>query len=98
MLSLNLDSFFFWRQSTSDGLYSQSGMFLRTGQTPEPDIVTCVPVTPEVGVTLVIVGVTTVKFTLFDHTPPCRIAAVPVFDPEATVATTCASLQLTTTP
>ncbi len=33
MLSLNLDSFFFWRQSTSDGLYSQSGMFLRTGQT-----------------------------------------------------------------
>ncbi len=32
ILSINLDSFFFWRQSTSDGLYSQSGMFLRTGQ------------------------------------------------------------------
>jgi Alginate export len=32
-LSLDLDSFFFLRQSTSDGLYSQSGMFLRTGQT-----------------------------------------------------------------
>ena len=36
MLSLNLDSFFFWRQSTSDGLYSQSGMFLRTGQNSRP--------------------------------------------------------------
>jgi hypothetical protein len=32
-LSLDLDNFFFWRQSASDGLYSQSGMFLRTGQT-----------------------------------------------------------------
>jgi Alginate export len=32
ILSINLDSFFFWRQSTSDGLYSQSGIFLRTGQ------------------------------------------------------------------
>jgi hypothetical protein len=31
-LSLDLDSFFLWRQSPSDGLYSQSGMFLRTGQ------------------------------------------------------------------
>jgi hypothetical protein len=32
-LSLNFDSFFLWRQRTTDGLYSQSGMFLRTGQT-----------------------------------------------------------------
>jgi hypothetical protein len=27
ILSLDFDNFFFWRQSTSDGLYSQSGMF-----------------------------------------------------------------------
>jgi hypothetical protein len=33
ILSLDLDNFIFWRQSTSDGLYSQSGTFLRTGQT-----------------------------------------------------------------
>jgi hypothetical protein len=32
-LSLNVDSFFLWRQRTTDGLYSQAGMFLRTGQT-----------------------------------------------------------------
>lgn len=32
-VSLDLDNFCFWRQSTSDGLYSQSGMFLRTGHT-----------------------------------------------------------------
>ena len=32
-LSLNVDSFFLWRQRTIDGLYSQAGMFLRTGQT-----------------------------------------------------------------
>ncbi len=31
-LSLNLDSFFLWRQNRGDGLYSQSGMFLRSGQ------------------------------------------------------------------
>jgi hypothetical protein len=31
-LSLAADSFFFWRQRTSDGLYSQPGFFLRTGQ------------------------------------------------------------------
>jgi len=31
-LSLNVDSFFLWRQKTTDGLYSQSGMFLRTGR------------------------------------------------------------------
>ena len=34
-LSLNVDSFFLWRQKTTDGLYSQSGMFLRTGQTSQ---------------------------------------------------------------
>jgi hypothetical protein len=32
-ISINLDNFFFWRESASDGIYSQSGMFLRTGQT-----------------------------------------------------------------
>jgi hypothetical protein len=32
-LSLNIDSFFLWRQRTTDGLYSQPGMLLRTGQT-----------------------------------------------------------------
>ena len=31
-VSLTADSFFFWRQRASDGLYSQSGVFLRTGQ------------------------------------------------------------------
>ncbi len=34
-ISLNGESFFFWRQSTADGLYSQSGMFLRTGETSQ---------------------------------------------------------------
>ena len=32
-LTLNADSFSLWRQRTTDGLYSQSGMFLRTGRT-----------------------------------------------------------------
>jgi hypothetical protein len=32
-VSLNVDSFFLWRQRTTDGLYSQPGMLLRTGQT-----------------------------------------------------------------
>jgi hypothetical protein len=31
-LSLDFDNFFFWRESANDGLYSQSGMFLRTGR------------------------------------------------------------------
>jgi len=34
-LALNVDSFFLWRQRATDGLYSQSGMFLRTGQTSQ---------------------------------------------------------------
>jgi len=34
-LTLNADSFSLWRQRTTDGLYSQSGMFLRTGQTSQ---------------------------------------------------------------
>jgi Alginate export len=34
-LTFNVDSFSLWRQRTSDGLYSQSGMFLRTGQTSQ---------------------------------------------------------------
>lgn len=32
-LTLNVDNFSLWRQTTTDGLYSQSGMFLRIGQT-----------------------------------------------------------------
>jgi hypothetical protein len=31
-ISINLDNFFFWRESTGDGIYSQSGIFLRSGQ------------------------------------------------------------------
>lgn len=31
-LSLNVDSFFLWRQNTTDGLYSQAGTLLRTAQ------------------------------------------------------------------
>ena len=34
-VSLNGDSFSMWRHRTTDGLYSQSGMFLRTGQTTD---------------------------------------------------------------
>ncbi len=34
-LTLNADSFSLWRQRTTDGLYSQSGMFLRTGRTSQ---------------------------------------------------------------
>jgi hypothetical protein len=65
---------------------------------PVPVIVTCVPAIAVGGVTLAIFGVLTVRFTVFDHTPPCSTWAVPVFDPVATLATTCVSLQLTTTP
>src|SRR5258707_119709 len=54
---------------------------------PVPVIVTCVPAAPEIGVTVVMLGVATAKFTAFDHTPPCSICAVPDFDPEATVPT-----------
>lgn len=31
-VSFSADSFFFWRQRASDGIYSQPGFFLRTGQ------------------------------------------------------------------
>ena len=65
---------------------------------PVPVIVICVPAIPVVGVTLVMFGVLTVRFTVFDHTPPCSTCATPVFEPEATFATICVSLQLTTTP
>jgi Alginate export len=34
-ISISLDNFFFWRTSASDGIYSQSGMLLRTGQTSQ---------------------------------------------------------------
>src|SRR5438477_4812157 len=65
---------------------------------PVPVIVICVPAIPVVGVTLVMLGVLTVRFTVFDHTPPCSTCATPVFEPEATFATICVSLQFITTP
>jgi hypothetical protein len=37
-VSLTGDTFAFWRTSTNDGLYSQSGAFLGTGQTGVPRI------------------------------------------------------------
>lgn len=37
-----------------------------------PVMVICVPAIAVVGVTLVMFGVLTVKFTGFDHTPPCN--------------------------
>jgi hypothetical protein len=43
-------------------------------------------------------GVLTVTVTEFDHTPPCSTCATPLFEPVATLATICVSLQLTTTP
>src|SRR2546430_11604995 len=61
-------------------------------------MVICVPAIAVLGVTLVMFGVLTVRFTVFDHTPPCSTCATPVFEPEATFATICVSLQLTTTP
>src|SRR5439155_940764 len=63
-----------------------------------PVIVICVPAIAVVGVTLVMLGVLTVRFTVFDHTPPCNTCETPVFEPDATLATICVSLQLTTTP
>jgi hypothetical protein len=47
---------------------------------------------------LEIVAVFTVNATEFDHTPLCRTRAVPDTAFDATVATTCVSLQLTTAP
>src|SRR5438552_15535769 len=61
-------------------------------------MVICVPAIAVLGVTLVMFGVLTVRFTVFDHTPPCSTCATPVFEPVATFATICVSLQLTTTP
>ena len=34
-LTLDVDCFFLWRESLSDGIYSQAGMFLRPGQTTQ---------------------------------------------------------------
>src|SRR6266481_644 len=65
---------------------------------PVPVIVTWVPAIAVVGVTLVMFGVLTVRFTVLDHTPPCSTCATPLFEPEATLATICVSLQLTSTP
>jgi hypothetical protein len=65
---------------------------------PLPVIVTAVPATAVVGLTLVMFGVITVNVTALLHTPPCSTFAVPDCAPEATAATTCPSLQLLTTP
>jgi hypothetical protein len=63
---------------------------------PEPVIVICVPEAPEAGVTDAMWGVLELKGTELLQTPFCRICAYPEAEPGATVAITCASLQLTT--
>jgi hypothetical protein len=65
---------------------------------PEPAMVTWVPGTPLGGMTEEIVAVLTVKGTALDQPPPCRTWAFPDVALEATVATTCVSLQLTGVP
>jgi hypothetical protein len=59
---------------------------------------TMVPGTPLAGVTLVIVAVLTLKGTALDQAPPCCTWTFPEAALEATVATICVSLQLTTVP
>jgi len=44
------------------------------------------------------VAVVILRFTEFDHTPPCSTCATPLLEPETTEAATCVSLQLATTP
>src|SRR5580692_11011306 len=61
-------------------------------------MVTTVPAPPEVGVMLDICSESMVKATALLKTPFCRICALPEIEPDATVATTCPSLQLFTTP
>src|SRR6266568_3055804 len=61
-------------------------------------MVTTVPGKPLSGVILVIRGLLIVKGMELLQTPFCRICALPELEPDATVATTCPSLQLTTSP
>ncbi len=70
----------------------------REAPKPEPVIVTRVPGSPPAGVTLEIVAVSMLKVTALDHVPPCCTRTVPDLELEATVATTCVSLQLSTVP
>ena len=65
---------------------------------PEPAIVTGVPAPPLCGVTLVIVGVVTVKGTELEVTPPCVTWTEPDTECGATIAVICASLQFVTKP
>ncbi len=65
---------------------------------PEPAIVTTVPGTPLDGVTLEIVAVATLKGTALDQAPFCCTWTLPDAALEATAATICPSLQLTTAP
>src|SRR5258707_1147513 len=65
---------------------------------PVPVIVTCVPAAPEIGVTVVMLGVATVKFTEFDHTPTSKVHTSHLHSPQYTVSPPLPSLQLTTTP
>ena len=60
-----------------------------------PVIVTRVPVTPIVGLRLVIAGVeSTVKTTPFESTAEARITTFPVVAPNGTVVTMLVALQL----
>jgi hypothetical protein len=61
-------------------------------------MVICVPGAPLAGETLEIVAVVTGKVTALDQAPAWCTRAVPEVALEATMATICVSLQLTTTP
>ncbi len=65
---------------------------------PEPAIVTWLPGTPLSGVTVAIVAVLTLKGTALDQVPSWCTRADPDAALDATVATICVSLQLTTVP
>ena len=58
-VSLNVDSFFLWRQGIADGLYSQSGSFLRTAG---PSVARYVGATQDVSVQWRLDTHTTVQF------------------------------------
>src|SRR5438046_5515945 len=61
-------------------------------------MVTTVPGKPLSGVILVIRGLLIVEGIELLQNPFCRICALPELEPDATVAITCPSLQLTTCP
>src|ERR1017187_7642648 len=66
---------------------------------PAPVMVTAVtPGTPLSGATVEIVAVFTAKSRALDQVPPCRTRTAPDVALQATVATICVSLQLTTLP